>query len=135
MLYLAVNYEDNVNIGIKKISKELELPTPFLGKILQNLVKEGLLSSTKGPHGGFILKKDPYDINMYDIVKIIDGNKMFYECFLGLKICINNPAHSVDCEFSKSHAVRSDLKALYQNQTLGSFAETIRKSKNKDLKF
>lgn len=135
MVYLAVNHKDNNNIGIKKISKDLDLPSPFLGKILQNLVKEGILSSTKGPHGGFALKKDPNEITMYDIVKIIDGDSIFEDCFLGLKICENNPAHESECEFRKiSHAVRLQLKKAYQTQTIGSFAKSINES-DKDIQF
>lgn len=135
MIYLAVNHQENSNIGIKKISKDLDLPSPFLGKILQNLVKEGMLSSTKGPHGGFSLKKDPNDISMYDIVKVIDGESVFEDCFLGLKICEENPEHADNCEFRKtSHGVRLQLKKAYQQQTVGSFADSINNSEEK-IKF
>jgi Rrf2 family protein len=135
MIYLAVNQKENSNIGIKKISKDLDLPSPFLGKILQNLVKEGLLSSTKGPHGGFSLKKDPYEISMYDIVKIIDGESVFEDCFLGLKICEENPEHADECEFRKtSHGVRLQLRKAYKQQTVGSFAESIKNS-DKAIKY
>ena len=44
---------------LKQISSDLDLPTPFLAKILQQLAKQKILSSSKGPHGGFSLLKDP----------------------------------------------------------------------------
>ena len=37
VIYIALNGENNRKIGIKEISKELDLPTAFLGKILLNL--------------------------------------------------------------------------------------------------
>ena len=135
MVYLAVNHKKEQNIGIKKISKELDLPAPFLGKILQNIVKNGMLHSTKGPHGGFILNKDPYKISMYDIVEIIDGEAVFEDCFLGLKICVNDPEHISECPFrKKSHSIRTQLKDAYRSQSLGDFATSIDES-DKDLKY
>ena len=40
---------------IKDLSKRLDLPSPFLAKILQDLATKGLLKSLKGPTGGFAL--------------------------------------------------------------------------------
>ena len=55
------------------IAKDLDIPTPFLGKILQNLAKHKILSSTKGPHGGFTLRMKADKTadalrNFYDII-------------------------------------------------------------------
>ena len=63
VIYLALKSKDESKIGIKTISKDLDIPTPFLGKILQTLAKHKILSSTKGPHGGFGLGRNPYDIS------------------------------------------------------------------------
>ena len=50
VIYLALFAGKEKKIGIKQISTDLSIPTPFLGKILQTLAKHKLLSSTKGPH-------------------------------------------------------------------------------------
>ena len=63
VIYLAVNDEDGKKIGIKQISKDLDIPTPFLGKILQSLAKQKLLKSTKGPHGGFSIGR-PAEVSL-----------------------------------------------------------------------
>lgn len=57
LIYLGKFSTDDKRIGIKKISEDLGLSSPFLGKILQNMVKQKLLVSTKGPNGGFSLAK------------------------------------------------------------------------------
>lgn len=49
LIYLANFSKENKMIGIKVISEDLKLSSPFLGKILQNLVKQKLLISTKVP--------------------------------------------------------------------------------------
>ena len=57
VIYLASKSSSNKKPGISKISTTLNLPQPFLAKILQQLVKKKILCSTKGPHGGFALLK------------------------------------------------------------------------------
>jgi len=126
VIYLAVNSKDKEKIGIKKISEELDLPGPFLGKIMQTLAKNKMLNSIKGPHGGFSLAKDPHKISLYDIVEIIDGTDVFNECLIGVKICENNPADEVHCPFYKrSHAVRHQLVKVFREQSIGDFADGI----------
>src|SRR5664280_2515951 len=73
VIYLASQPSSNGKTGIKQISKDLDLPSPFLAKILQQLAKQKILSSSKGPHGGFSLLKDPRKITLIDIVNTIDG--------------------------------------------------------------
>ncbi len=126
VIYLAVNAKDNEKLGIKKISKDLNLPAPFLGKILQNLAKNKILNSTKGPNGGFTLAIKPEKISLYDIVKIIDGVEVFYECLIGMKVCKNQKKGDVNCPFySKSHEVRTNLLKIFKEQTIGNFAKGI----------
>ncbi len=127
VLYIAVNGKDNNKIGIKKIAEDLELPGPFLGKIMQSLAKNKLLNSIKGPHGGFSLAKDADLISLYDIVSIIDGTDVFDECLIGVKICENNPEHTDLCPFmEKSHDVRTQLKKTFKDQSIGDFAKGIK---------
>ncbi len=44
---------------VRKISEELFIPRHFLGKIVQSLVKAGILTSSRGPKGGLALTKNP----------------------------------------------------------------------------
>ncbi len=126
VIYLAVNSEGDQKIGIKKISKDLKLPAPFLGKILQSLAKNKLLNSTKGPNGGFSIALKPEKISLYDIVKIVDGTEVFYECLIGMKVCKNEKKGDKDCPFyEKSHDVRNNLVKIFKEQTIGDFAKGI----------
>jgi len=59
---------------------------------MQNLAKEGLVQSLKGPQGGFCLSRDTMDITLYDIVKAIDGTEAFHTCIIRAQPCDeNNP--------------------------------------------
>ncbi|HHJ09327.1 MAG TPA: hypothetical protein ENK25_00340 [Bacteroidetes bacterium] len=55
-------------IGIKTISNDTGIPTPFLGNILQILARHKILKSCKGPHVGFTLGKPAGEIRMEKIV-------------------------------------------------------------------
>lgn len=126
VIYLALNGKSDSKIGIKQISKDLEIPTPFLGKILQSLAKHKLLTSTKGPHGGFSLGKSAYQISLMDIVEIIDGLDSFNMCVLGLKTCTESQAY---CPIHNSYSgIREQLKNLFQTENIGILVEKIRKS-------
>ena len=126
VIYLALHVKENSKIGIKEISKELDIPTPFLGKILQTLAKHKLLTSTKGPHGGFGMEINPYEISLMSIVEIIDGPDDFNACVLGLKTCSEDQAH---CSIHRNYAeLREKLKELFQTENIGSLADHIKEN-------
>ena len=60
-------------ISADQLIKSLEMPRPFLRKILQTLNKEGLLNSSKGKGGGFALAISPEKICLIDVMKIFQG--------------------------------------------------------------
>ena len=132
--YLAIHEEKNKKIGLKQISEELEIPAPFLGKILQMLAKNKLLSSTKGPHGGFSLGREADEIWLYDIVEIIDGFDAFDSCLFGYKTCKNLPEKQDTCPIHpKSGPVRKQLLDLYKSQSVGEIAKKYGKEKTSIL--
>src|SRR3970040_1368238 len=61
-----------------------------MGKILQELVRKGLLASRRGPGGGFRLARRPQLITLRDIVAAVDGLDHFLECAVGLERCADD---------------------------------------------
>lgn len=128
VIYLAVNEKEGQKIGIKQIAKDLDIPSPFLGKILQQLAKHKILASTKGPHGGFGLNRPAVEITLMDIVEIIDGTEVFDSCLLGLAICKNDPDKQSLCPMHPvSQPVRQNMYDMFQEQTVGALATDIGK--------
>ena len=113
-------------IGIKKISSELDIPTPFLGKILQNLVKQKVLVSTKGPNGGFGLGKPKDEISLYDIVSIIDGEDFVKNCLISMEPCSTHHEQGQPCPVHKSFSeVREKLYKFYCETTLATVIDDM----------
>jgi len=122
VIYLAIHGQDKRKIGIKKIAEALDIPSPFLGKILQVLVRRKFLSSTKGPHGGFGIGKDPFEISLYDIVCEMDGDDLFNACILGAGSC-NDKNKDGYCAIHKEfESAKKELVHLYKTKSIGELA-------------
>jgi len=70
--YIAMNCKDR-SVLAANISKEYTIPLEYLLKILQQLVKAGLLRSKRGPRGGFSLAKPAEEISLLDMLEAVDG--------------------------------------------------------------
>ncbi len=115
LIYLGKNASEKEKVGIKKIAGDLNIPTPFLGKILQNLVRQKLLLSTKGPNGGFALGKKAKEISLYDIVCIVDGQDYFNNCLISLETCSSIHEKGKHCPVhGRFGAIRAQLVEFYK---------------------
>ena len=124
VVYLASRRQGKSKTGIKQISKDLDLPTPFLAKILQQLAKQKILDSSKGPHGGFSLLKDPKKITLLDIVKTIDGDEIFTNCLIHNETCKSLGDNNNNCILHDDYtALRTDLVRLFSVRTVHDLVE------------
>jgi Rrf2 family protein len=130
VIYLSLNAKEGKKIGIKKISEDLEIPTPFLGKILQSLARQKLLTSTKGPHGGFGMGKEPKEITLMNIVEIVDGLDMFENCLIGMNPCKTDTNNRPPCPVHNQFAsIRKSMYTLFNNKTIGQLIEEMENNK------
>jgi len=123
VLYLSIHSNDKKRIGVKKIATELETPQPFLAKLLQQLAKSELVSSIKGPNGGFYLTEKIQRIHFGTSVKCIDGVDKFETCFLGLSSCSDEnpcPVHFIVSPF------KDKLLNDFRDKTIAQFTEEIK---------
>jgi len=129
VIYLASQPSVKTKIGIKQISNDLDLPTPFLAKILQQLAKQKILSSSKGPHGGFSLLKDPRDITLLDIVNTIDGSDTFTNCIMHKGTCEGVNRENKICPLHEDYEnTRSELIKLFSGKTIYELVEKSSRS-------
>ncbi len=122
VLFLAVYSSAEKRLGVTEIANKLEIPKHFLAKILQQLAKENLISSSRGPSGGFYLNKKNRKSNLKDIIEAIDGSQIFTDCILGLKECSSEkpcPLHF------QAFGIKEGLNYQFEHQTIGEMAEKI----------
>lgn len=60
-------------ISLREIAKDQNIPLPFLEQIAIKLRRAGLVKSTRGPSGGYILSKDKKQISLADIMQAVEG--------------------------------------------------------------
>ncbi len=95
LCFIAEQKQEVISAG--QLVKSLEIPHPFLRKILQSLNKEGLLNSSKGKGGGFTLALPPEKISLMDVMKIFQGPIRLNECKFKKSDC----PHISDCLLKK----------------------------------
>ena len=123
VLYLAVHSTKTKKIRAKEIAEAIKLPSPFLAKLLQTLSRENIISSSKGPTGGFFLTAEGMELPLLEVVKVIDGTDRLEDCVLGLKKCSSEkpcPVH-----FSVQPLKHKFRKELEEN-SIASFAEKVK---------
>lgn len=87
VLYLAVNSSEEQKILAKDLSSNTGVPQAYLSKLMQELARHSLISSTRGPHGGFYLTDKNREVRLIDIINVIDGDYRLTACILSLHKC------------------------------------------------
>jgi Rrf2 family protein len=79
LMYLAEKGKEKP-VLIAEISKKKKIPLKFLENILLDLKKAGILESKKGKGGGYLLAKNPKDIQLATIMRLLDGPISLVSC-------------------------------------------------------
>ncbi len=72
--------DENVVESVKQVAADEDLPEPLLRKILQRLVKSGIVSSVKGCNGGVCLALPPEEITLLAVLESIQGQLTLNRC-------------------------------------------------------
>ncbi|MDD2482555.1 MAG: Rrf2 family transcriptional regulator [Lutispora sp.] len=79
MLELALNYGKGA-MPLKDIANKQSLSDTYLEQLISPLRKSGLVNSTRGAQGGYELSKQPSEIKVGDIIRILEGSLAPAEC-------------------------------------------------------
>ena len=99
------------------------LPRDFLAKVFQKLVKAGILRSTKGRGGGFMLARPTHEITLMHIVEAIEGPQPYDGCVVGLSSCNDQMPCS---QHDLYKPIRQRLKDYLNTTTLADMASSLR---------
>ncbi len=115
-LLIATRSLEGNKVSVKDIAEATGSPVAFIGKVLQQLTKGGIVHSVQGVHGGFeIGRREMEGIRLSEIVSTIDGDRIFTGCGLGLHTC--NALQP--CPFHGRFAtVRDALKTMLEETTV-----------------
>ena len=115
-IYVAGQSLEDKRASLKGIAQAIDSPVAFTAKILQQLVRDRILTSVMGPTGGFELAKKRMDeITLSQVVDAIDGDSIYRGCGLGLKACNARQPCPVHDKFAK---IRDDLKDMLESTSV-----------------
>lgn len=109
--------QEKEGLNVLKIAERTDTSKHHVAKVMQRLVKAGYLTSQRGPSGGFVLKKDPKEINFLEIYEVIEGPIEVGECPMVKNICpfdkciMNNVTNKMTLDF----------KDYLKNQTVNKY--------------
>ncbi|MCK4512244.1 Rrf2 family transcriptional regulator [bacterium] len=95
---LAGAGDDPITAG--RMAEALGASEAHLAKVLGRLSKAGLVSATRGPHGGFRLSVDATEVTLRDVYEAIEGNLEIQHCLSGLPVC-DKPSCALSSLFEK----------------------------------
>ena len=79
-----------------------DLPVPMVSKVLKALAREGLLVSQRGAKGGYSLAREPEELTVSEMIRVLEGPVALTDCAIG-------PAH---CEHETMCAVREPWQQI-----------------------
>lgn len=126
LVYVYIQSKEGKRPGYKEIAKHIDSPEQFTAKILQSLTHAELILSMKGRGGGFFFDDSAAPLTLYQVIRVMEGEKFFSKCGFGLKRCDgNNP-----CPLHDDYLpLREGFFELVTKQTIQSLANRINEHK------
>jgi Rrf2 family protein len=122
VIYLASKFESGENAGIKEVAEFIDASEHTVGKLLQTLVKQGVVNSVKGPSGGFYISKEQRKQPIINIVEAIDGKQLFKECGLGLSKCSASRPCPIHHDYKEA---RDKVEKLFSTRKIADLCEPV----------
>lgn len=120
--FVNIHGKEGRRVGLHELSQSLHIPHHFLGKIMQDLVRHGIVDSTKGPSGGFYANDRTAGTLLLDILKITDGSLIFDQCALNIKRCNAENPCPLHHDFAEC---RNGMLRAMAEKTLGTVAAGV----------
>ncbi len=122
VIFIAQQTTKNNKVSLTTISEEIDSPQAFTAKVLQQLTRNNIVKSIKGPYGGFVIEEEKMNTKLSEIVSVLDGDSIYTGCGLGLKQCDAKSPCPLHHRFV---AIRNDLRSMLESTSLQSLAEDL----------
>lgn len=117
LTFIARSESENP-VQVSAIAKSEQIPQKFLESILLTLRKAGVLGSKKGKHGGYYLRKQPSEILMTEVMRVLEGPIAMVPC-----VSLNYYEKCDDCPDEATCSVNK-LMIQVRDNTLKVFRNT-----------
>jgi Rrf2 family protein len=87
IVYVATCTMEKRRVAVKEIVEVTGIPEAFASKVMQRLVRAGMVESSRGKKGGFSMSETQLAQSLYKVVALFEGEHYFNSCLLGLPNC------------------------------------------------
>ena len=113
VLHLSRPEHNQQPVPVEQLAGEMEIPVPFLRRILAQLIKAGIVTSHRGRNGGLSLNGDPSRISLLDIMRLADSKGLLLNRCLAADGCCT---HKGNCTV---HGAMQKLQTMLEEQLQG----------------
>ncbi len=110
-------------VTAKDISEQYHIPADLLGKVLQALVRSGLVASLQGAHGGYHLARALDRIQLGEVIEAVEGPVFLTKCQEDPAQCGQFHACTIK---EPVQLLQEQLQQFIHNISLGAFRKTVR---------
>lgn len=119
--FLAAHKGGNKRFSIQELAAETRENPHTLGKVLQVMVKSGIINSIKGPSGGFYISEEQAGLPVVTIPEALGEDFKVGRCALGLTTCSAAKPCAMHSEYKK---VRKIIEQFFITRQIGDLAQT-----------
>jgi len=101
LIILAKN--SNQELSVEEIAEIENVSSSYLAKVMQKLSGAGIVSSSEGKKGGYSLTKNPKNIDLASIVKVLEENKNIFNCVDEVHGCEIRDRCKIHSVFTKAY--------------------------------
>lgn len=114
LLELAFRKKDDGPMLLRDIADKQQLPLSYLEQIVAPLISGGVIRSTKGPGGGISLSREPKEVMLSEVIKLLEGS-------IAPVGCVDDPDSCERSSFCVTRDIWSELKEVL-DKYLGSMS-------------
>ena len=122
VVFLATKFGTGEKAGIREIADYIGASEHTVGKMLQTLVRQGVINSLKGPTGGFYISPEQLQQPIINIVEAIDGKNSFTGCGLGLSRCSATHPCPIHYEYKEA---RDIIEHVFKTKKIADLCEPV----------
>jgi Rrf2 family protein len=126
-VYLAQKSSMDKKLGVEAIAEGIDAPKPFVAKILQQLNREEVIRSLKGPNGGFYLTDDLKNQPVWNVLVAFAEDERLTACVMGLHLCNDKKPCPLHAQYK---GIKQQLVEMFRQKKIRDMAETMKSTKS-----
>ncbi|NTS42023.1 Rrf2 family transcriptional regulator [Flavisolibacter sp. BT320] len=125
-VYLAQKTSEEEKLGVEAIAEGIDAPKAFVAKILQQLNREAVIRSVKGPNGGFFLSDALKDQPVWNVLVAFAEDERITNCVMGLHLCNDKKPCPLHLQYKD---IKHQLVQLFKEKKIRELAENMKQTK------